>query len=120
MSLLWSLNEAAQQLGGVSTRTVRRLIDRGELASCRVGRRLMVVADSARSYVDGTMKPAHNQSCAGKVVQEVSTCQESANATRTGYSPVPIRRTGGRALRMSAASQLAEALALDETKIHNN
>lgn len=29
--LLWDLTETARQLGGVSVRTVRRLIERGEL-----------------------------------------------------------------------------------------
>ena len=31
--LLWNLDEAARQLGGVSPRTVRRLIERGDLAA---------------------------------------------------------------------------------------
>ncbi|WP_223212120.1 helix-turn-helix domain-containing protein [Thiolapillus brandeum] len=118
--LLYSLEDAAEQLGGISTRTVRRLIDRGQLSTCKVGRRLMVVAESVRNYVDGNMQPAHNQPCAGKVVQEESTCQESVNAIRTGYSPARTRHIGGRASRMNAANQLAEALALDVKKIHNN
>ena len=29
--LLWNLDEAARQLGDVSTRTVRRMLERGEL-----------------------------------------------------------------------------------------
>jgi len=40
--LLWDLSETARQLGGVSTRTVQRLIGAGEINARRVGRRLMV------------------------------------------------------------------------------
>ena len=37
--LLWNLDETARQLGGVSTRTVRRLLQRGELPTVRIGAR---------------------------------------------------------------------------------
>ena len=47
-TLLWSLEEAARQLGGVSTRTVRRLLEAGEIEPRRVGRRLLVCAASVR------------------------------------------------------------------------
>ena len=40
--LLWDLNETARQLGSVSTRTVQRLIKRGELRSVQVLRRVKV------------------------------------------------------------------------------
>ena len=49
--LLWSLEEAARQLGGVSTRTVRRLIDSGDLTAVKVGRRITIPADVAREWV---------------------------------------------------------------------
>ncbi|MHB8253878.1 MAG: helix-turn-helix domain-containing protein [Acidiferrobacter sp.] len=50
--LLWSLEVTARQLGGVSTRTVRRLLASGELPAVRVGRLLRVPAASVRSWVD--------------------------------------------------------------------
>lgn len=37
-ALLWDLAEAARQLGGVSPRTVRRLIASGALPAVRIGR----------------------------------------------------------------------------------
>ena len=111
--LLYSLEDAARQLGGVSTRTVRRLIDRGDLAACRVGRRLMVVADSVESYVDDAMSPAHNCNRAVKDVREVSTCRRSV---KRGTGMVSIggktRRTGGPVSPMQAAKELAAVLEL--------
>ena len=58
--LLWSVREAAQQLGGVSTRTVSRMIERGELPVVRVGRLLRVPADAVRSWVTENTRQAHN------------------------------------------------------------
>ena len=45
-TLLWNLDEAARQLGGLSIRTVRRLIERGELPVVRIGRAVRVPADA--------------------------------------------------------------------------
>ncbi|WP_363168551.1 helix-turn-helix domain-containing protein [uncultured Lamprocystis sp.] len=50
--LLVDLAECARQLGQVSTRTVRRLIDANSIRSVRVGRRLMVTMESLREYVN--------------------------------------------------------------------
>lgn len=50
-TLLWDLAETARQLGGVSERSVRRLIDRGELPKVRVGRRLLLPSAAVRAYV---------------------------------------------------------------------
>ena len=47
-TLLWDLTETARQLGGVSTRTVRRLLQRGEIQAHRVGRRLLISRKCAR------------------------------------------------------------------------
>ncbi|MDR3323748.1 MAG: excisionase family DNA-binding protein [Zoogloeaceae bacterium] len=55
MTLLWSLAEVAHQLGNVSVRTVRRLIDAGKLPVCRVGgRRLCVPSAAVQDYVKNT------------------------------------------------------------------
>ncbi|HYN77272.1 MAG TPA: helix-turn-helix domain-containing protein [Lamprocystis sp. (in: g-proteobacteria)] len=50
--LLVDLAECARQLGQISTRTVRRLIDANSIRSVRVGRRLMVTMESLREYVN--------------------------------------------------------------------
>lgn len=56
-NLLWSLDDVAKQLGGVSVSTVRRLIQQGELASCRVGLRLLrVPVISVCAYIDRITK----------------------------------------------------------------
>jgi excisionase family DNA binding protein len=77
-TLLWSLEEAARQLGGISTRTVRRLVAVGEIEPRRVGRRLLVSAASVRDFVDRLGSKAQNWQSAGRDVQEGSTCLESA------------------------------------------
>jgi excisionase family DNA binding protein len=115
--LLWNLEETARQLGRVSVRTVRRLINSGAIDAQRVGRRVMVKVASVRAFVDQENGAAHNSYCAGKAVQqEESTCRESANVTRTVSSRVPTRRTGGRASRTAAAEQLADLLGCAATK----
>ena len=60
-TLLWSLEEAARQLGGISTRTVRRLLHVGEIEPRRVGKRLLVCAASVHSYVERLGSEAQNQ-----------------------------------------------------------
>jgi excisionase family DNA binding protein len=110
-TLLWDLKETARQLGGVSVRTVRRLINSGAIDARRVGRRIMVRVASAQAFVDPGKSAAHYASCAGKAVQrEESTCRESANGTRTVSSVARTHRTGGQASRTEAAEQLADLL----------
>ncbi|WP_363184100.1 helix-turn-helix domain-containing protein [uncultured Thiocystis sp.] len=58
--LLWNLDEVARQLGGVSARTIRRLVDRGELPKVRVSRRLMVPSAAVRDYVANGCCSAEN------------------------------------------------------------
>ena len=50
--LLVDLAECARQLGQISTRTVRRLIETNAIRSVRVGRRLMVTMESLREFVN--------------------------------------------------------------------
>ncbi len=50
--LMYPLDETAALIGGVSLRTVYRLIGDGHLAAVRVGRRRMVPAAAIRAYVD--------------------------------------------------------------------
>jgi len=64
MSLLWSLDEVARQLGGVSVRTVRRLVENGILPVCRVGRLVRIPSDFVREYVACMTQGMHNPSCA--------------------------------------------------------
>lgn len=112
--LLLDLPEAARWLGGISTRTVRRLIEREELPSVRVGRRLTIPIAALRTWVAKQCPLAHTHGGAGEaVLEEKRTCQESANVTKMGYSPVQTRPSGGRAIQMEAANRLADLLAFD-------
>lgn len=116
-TLLWSLEEAAQQLGGVSTRTVRRLLEAGEIEPRRVGRRLLVCAASVRIFVDRSGPAEENAGRVGRDVREESTCLESAKrGTRTVSIGGRIRRTGGRRTRTQVAEELAKVLELQTDK----
>ncbi len=79
-SLLWSLEEVARQLGGISKCTVRRLIQQGELVSRRVGRRLLrVPSDSVRAYIERTMKPvSHAKPALEAMTEDVAVMAEGA------------------------------------------
>jgi len=43
--LFWSLDETAKQLGGVSIRSVRRMVERREIRSVHIGRLVRVVPE---------------------------------------------------------------------------
>ncbi|PWB41403.1 MAG: hypothetical protein C3F19_06400 [Rhodocyclales bacterium] len=86
--LLWPLPEAARQLGGLSVRTVRRLIERGEIPMVRVGRRVTVPAEAVRAWVARGMSHAHNSHRAGRGAGNggSSRCHTSARTVRSGGS----------------------------------
>ena len=88
--LLWSLQEAARQLGGISTRSVRRMIDAGELPAVAVRRSLKVPVAAVQEWVEHNMIRAHNRSCAGpRVRKEVSTCHTVARIVPFGGQVTP-------------------------------
>ena len=101
-TLLWDLAETARQLGGVSPRTVRRLIDQGVIARVRIGRRVLVRAASVREHLDRASTPSDNPHRAGPDVREPSTCRIDAATARSGGSVTP----------MQAANELAALLGL--------
>ena len=111
--ILWSLDETAHQLR-LSVRSVRRIIDRGELAVVRIGRCLRVPVSEVHAYLEVQMLPAHNNNRAGQAVLEGERiCQRvNESGTRTVSTGGRTRRTGGQALSMDVDSQLAEVLAL--------
>lgn len=100
--LLWSFKEAARQLGGVSIRTVRRMIERGEIPAVRLGRLVRIPADAIRAWVAQKSGQAHNPSCAELVAWKgVEPCHTSER----------IAQTGGRPILTQAASELDALLA---------
>src|SRR5450756_1164796 len=83
--MLWSLNETAKQLGGVSVRSVRRMVERGELSLVRVGRLVRIVPESVYAYVAGNTQQAHNSDCVGSLAWKGNEpCYTNAKAHRTG------------------------------------
>ena len=88
--LLWSLDEAAMQLGGISARTVRRMIDAGELPGVPVRRSLKVPVAAVHEWVEKNMFLAHNISSAGpRVHKENSTCHTVAKIVPSGGQVTP-------------------------------
>ena len=76
--LLLTLPEVAKALS-VATRTVRRLIERGELPKVKVGRCVRVPAEALLAWVDKEVMHAHNKGRAGSGVRgkEVNACQSA-------------------------------------------
>jgi excisionase family DNA binding protein len=109
-AFLLTLEEAGVRLS-VSARTVRRLIEAGELAPVRIGRSLRVSADSIRAYVDRSIPVSHNPGRVGPDVQETSTCRENASRTKTASIVAQIRPSGGRPTSTQAAKELDALLA---------
>jgi excisionase family DNA binding protein len=60
--MLWSIKETARRLGNVSTRTVRRLLERGELPTMRIGRLIRIPPEGVRAWLDRNIHQAHNLS----------------------------------------------------------
>lgn len=89
--LLWNLDETARQLGGVSARTVRRLIARGALPMVRVGRCVRVPASAVQDYVASTMTLTHNAHCAEPGVRKEYTCHTVAKIVPFGGSVTSTR-----------------------------
>lgn len=84
--LLWSLAETARQLG-ISKRTVQRLVEHGELPSCRIGRLIRIPSDSVREYVARMTLGAHNSTCAESVAWKGATpCHTDERTRRIGGS----------------------------------
>lgn len=117
-ALLWDLQETARQLGGISIRTLRRMLDAGELPYVSVRRLIKVPVSAVLEWVDQNMSKAHNTICAGPSVQkEKSTCQRSAKiGTRTVSTNGRTRNTGGLASPTQAAKELAAVLELPAAK----
>jgi len=89
--LLWSVEEAAHQLGEISIRTIQRLIDRGELPLVKVGRRVMIPVSAIREWIDQQAQSAHNQQGAGPGVRrkEKSPCHTDAKIALLGGCRTP-------------------------------
>jgi excisionase family DNA binding protein len=104
--LLLTLPEAAKALS-VATRTVRRLMERGELPKVKIGRCVRVPAEALQAWVDKEVMHAHNRTSAGSGVRgkEVNACQ-SAEKIWTESTSVPIPPSIARLTPTRAAREL--------------
>jgi excisionase family DNA binding protein len=89
--LLWSIDETARQMGGLSTRTIRRLIDRGEIPSVKIGRSLRIPAQAVHDWIEDQTREGHNVRCAGDVQQENSACHTNAKIVPFGGCLTPTQ-----------------------------
>jgi len=110
-ALLWDLKETAHQLGNVSTRTVQRLVARGDIATKKVGRRRMVIAASVIAWLDGDMPTTHTGKRVGRDVRGVKACQKHAGKKGTASTAARTRQTTGPVISTRAARELDDLLA---------
>jgi len=99
--LLWSVNEVARQLD-ISSRTVFRLIERGELPRVKLGRLVRVPAEAVLEYVAQLVGQVQNNPCVVSVAwKEVTPC----------HTDERTRQFGGLASPTQAAIELDALLA---------
>jgi excisionase family DNA binding protein len=90
--LLWSLDETARQLGGLSRRTVQRLIHRGELPCIRMGRLVRIPADAVREFVARKIETADNWKRAEpKAWKGAIPCHINAQIRLSGMPVIPTQ-----------------------------
>jgi len=102
--LLWTLDEAGKAMGGISSRTVRRLIQTGELQAIRIrGCAPRIRPEDVQTWIEQNLTPGHNNGARGSVPkQEKSTCL-------TNVMTAPF---GGRRTPMPADAALGARLGL--------
>ncbi|MGH8651450.1 MAG: helix-turn-helix domain-containing protein [Gammaproteobacteria bacterium] len=90
--LLLTLPEAARTLS-VATRTVRRLIERGELPKVKVGRCVRVPVEAVQAWVDKQMRYVHNELRAGSGVRgkENDACHTDVKIVPFGGCHTPTK-----------------------------
>jgi excisionase family DNA binding protein len=89
--LAYGLREAAEKLGGVSVRSVQRLVARGALPTVRVLRRVLIPAEALRAFV-ANADPTHNSPRAESVAwKESKPWHTDARTHRTGGSNTPTQ-----------------------------
>src|SRR5437879_9818782 len=69
--LAYGLREAAEKLGGVSVRSVQRLVARGALPTVRVLRRVLIPAEALRAFV-ASADPTHNSARGAEAAWKVA------------------------------------------------
>ncbi|MCC7080426.1 MAG: helix-turn-helix domain-containing protein [Burkholderiales bacterium] len=100
--LAYTLREAAEKLGGISVRSIQRLVASGALPVVRVLRRVLVPADALRAFVAGAAAAGDNPLRAESVAWKgIEPCLTDARTHLTGGSSTPTQ----------AAKELTDLLA---------
>ena len=113
--LLWSLEEAGKAMGGISARTVRRLIQTGELPAIRIrGCAPRLRPADVQIWIEQNITHAHNHPARGSVPnqREVAQCQNQ----QKGFMNVQTRRTGGSPTQMPTVSEFGVLLGFSGTE----
>ena len=107
----WSLATTAKVID-VSDRTVRRLIEDGEIRSGYCRGKLLVDPPSVRDYLDRIFGKV-NTNGAGQVVRENDAWQNAKQSTESTTGTT--HRTGGQATPTAAAAELGVVLGFGKT-----
>ena len=90
--LAYSYREAAQKLGGISVRSVQRLVALGGLPTIRVLRRVLIPAEALRAYVAAGSDLLDNHKRAESVAwKEFEPCHTDERIHRIGGSNTPTQ-----------------------------
>ena len=101
--LLWNLEEVARQLGGVSVRTIERMIADGELTLIRIRKRRMIAAEVVRTWIT-----RQNDHARARMDQEKEPCREKTVTASTNNRG---RHTGTRVIPMRQGNAAEEVQA---------
>lgn len=90
--LAYSYLEAARKLGGISVRSVQRLVAQGGLPTIRVLRRVLIPAEALRAYVAAGSHLLDNHQRAESVAwKESEPCHTDERTHRIGGSNTPTQ-----------------------------
>ena len=90
--LAYSYREVAQSLGGISIRSVQRLVALGGLPTIRVLRRVLIPAEALRAYVAAGSHLLDNHQRAESVAwKESEPCHTDERTHRIGGSNTPTQ-----------------------------
>ncbi len=116
--LAYTLREAAEKLGGISVRTIQRLVASGALPTVRVLRRVLVPADALRAFVAG-MGDALTGILAGLLAQGAAPLDALlAGVWLHGAAGDAVARANGGPLGLTASEVIDLARALLNRSIY--
>ncbi len=90
--LAYSLAETAEKLGGISVRTVQRLVATGVLPALHVFRRILIPAEALHAFVADGAHLVDNHQCAESVAwKESEPCHTDERTRHIGGSNTPTQ-----------------------------